>query len=105
MTELTVGFWNMLADGLAEGEFMTADPSLLHWKTKRGAAVVDKLAEMFQTCDLIGVVENDHFFQILRMLNEVPVLHLCTFKPPIYISPSRLCRDAEYNKGGLSVSK
>jgi hypothetical protein len=26
-------------------------------------------------------------------------LHLCTFKPPIYISPSRLCRDAEYNKG------
>ena len=70
MTELTVGFWNMLADGLAEGEFMTADPSLLHWKTKRGAAVVAKLAEMFQTCDLIGVVENDHFFQILRMLNE-----------------------------------
>jgi hypothetical protein len=26
-------------------------------------------------------------------------------KPPIYISPSRLCRDAEYNKGGLSVTK
>ena len=32
-------------------------------------------------------------------------LHLCTFKPPIYISPSRHSRDAEYNKGGLSVSK
>jgi hypothetical protein len=29
------------------------------------------------------------------------ILHLCTFKPPIYISPYRLCRDAEYNKGGF----
>jgi hypothetical protein len=33
-------------------------------------------------------------------------LHISKFmKPTIYISPSRLCRDAEYNKGGLSVSK
>ena len=38
-------------------------------------------------------------------LKNRPILHLCTFKPPIYISPSRHSRDAEYNKGGLSVTK
>ena len=69
-----VGFWNMLADGLSAGEFMgptvvdTRDVAL--WP-KRREGVVRVLGAMLEHCDLVGVVENDKYPEVLERLREI----------------------------------
>jgi hypothetical protein len=70
---LTVGFWNILADGLSAGEFMSRTPdeslNIALWE-KRGPKVARILSEMLQTCALVGVVENDHAQGLLHCLQR-----------------------------------
>ena len=68
---LVVGFWNMLADGLSQGEFMTrgGDIQTTAWNARKHK-IVDVLVEMLYSCDIVGVAENDHFHWILGELNR-----------------------------------
>lgn len=68
---LTVATWNMLADGLSKGEFMTmgGDAEVTHW-SKRGprvAAVIKELL-MEQNVHIVAIVESDRFHWLLEEL-------------------------------------
>ena len=67
---IKVGVWNMLADGLSKGEFMSEDPASIVWAV-RGPRVINILNNMFAAgYDVIVVLENDHFLNILEGLNN-----------------------------------
>jgi hypothetical protein len=70
-TTIKVGFWNMLSDGLSQGEFLSSggDANNTTWD-KRKVMVVSVLRDMLTKCDVVGVVENDHFHYLLNELNE-----------------------------------
>ena len=63
------GFWNILADGLAYGEFIskTGDSYTIPWD-KRGPKVCNILKEMMNECDFVCTVENDMCLNILSEL-------------------------------------
>jgi hypothetical protein len=46
-----------------------------------------------------------HYHFGIRTHTYIDILHLCTFKTPILYIANQLCWFAEYNKGGLSVTK
>jgi hypothetical protein len=62
---MRISIWNILADGLSTGEFLTKDD--VQWCNRRHRIVsmIDKLS-----VDLIATVENDHPLWILNELKE-----------------------------------
>ena len=70
-TIVTVGFWNILAEGLSAGELMSPtmgeEVALWAW---RGPLIVQTMSKMFEQCALIGVVENDKPQYLLRELRQ-----------------------------------
>lgn len=72
MTEIYCGFWNMLANGLAHGEFMTngGDNLNVDWLVRK-SKIVNCLSMMLEQCGFVVVVENDHYYYLLNELNKV----------------------------------
>ncbi len=71
-TTVTVGFWNILAEGLSAGEFMspTEGENVALW-ANRGPRIVEAMTNMFSKgCALIGVVENDKPRYLLAELQK-----------------------------------
>ena len=69
--DLSVGLYNVLADGLALGEFATYEGDAeLVW-VSRGPKVVEVIVAMLERYDVVVTVENDHFFSILDQLREI----------------------------------
>ena len=71
-TTVTVGFWNILAEGLSAGEFMspTDGENVALW-ANRGPRIVEAMSNMFaKGCALIGVVENDKPRYLLAELKK-----------------------------------
>jgi hypothetical protein len=69
---ICVGFWNMLADALSMGEFMSNGGDLVSctWN-KRGPKVAQVLRDMFTSgANIVGVVENDHYHWLLHELQK-----------------------------------
>lgn len=62
------GVWNILADGLSAGEFMT-DGGDIDWQIRR-EKIIDCLTNMLRVCDFVVTIENDHFSFILHELNN-----------------------------------
>lgn len=69
--KIKCGFWNILADGLGNGEFMTdgGDKICIEWETRKHR-VMNVLCSMMEICDIIVTVENDHFHWILNELQK-----------------------------------
>jgi hypothetical protein len=54
---LRAAFWNLLADGLSEGEFITPNGDKdTNWSDRRDS-VVEVLSQMMNNSDLIGTVD------------------------------------------------
>jgi uncharacterized protein (DUF924 family) len=72
MAELVgLGFWNMLADGMAYNEFATwGGDELLAWSA-RCEKIVQILAEGLSKCDVFAVVECDHALHLYQRLLPV----------------------------------
>jgi hypothetical protein len=67
---IKVGFWNMLAVGLSDDGFVTEDPESIDWAI-RGPKILAVLNRMFdEGYDVISVVENDMFLNILEGLQK-----------------------------------
>ena len=68
---ITFASWNILADGLSQGEFMSAEgDGPLDWK-QRGLCVTKVLEDMFeQGVGIVATQENDHYFSLLQKLQE-----------------------------------
>jgi hypothetical protein len=68
---LNFATWNMLADGMSYGEFMTdaGDGPVTVWPV-RGPRVLDVCVEAMRSSAVLAVQENDHFFEILHALRE-----------------------------------
>ena len=68
---LNFATWNMLADGMSYGEFMTdaGDRPVTVWPV-RGPRVLDVCVEAMRSSAVLAVQENDHFFEILHALRE-----------------------------------
>ena len=68
MSNIKVGFWNMLAVGLSNDGFVTENPESIDWAV-RGPKVVAIIKQMFDDgYDVVSVVENDMFLYILEGL-------------------------------------
>ena len=68
MSNIKVGFWNMLAVGLSDDGFVTENPESIDWAI-RGPKVVAVIKQMFdEGYDVVSVVENDMFLNILEGL-------------------------------------
>ena len=70
--QLKIAFLNLLADGLigddSAGEFMCKSPKNLGWNI-RGPKIIDLINKLFAAgYDIVSVVENDHFLNILEGL-------------------------------------
>jgi len=68
---INVATWNILADGLSYGEFLSADgDEEIKWEN-RGNRIVDSLKKMFNGgIDIIATQENDHPTEILDKLGS-----------------------------------
>ena len=70
MSNIKVGFWNMLAVGLSNDGFVTENPESIDWVV-RGPKVVAIIKQMFdEGYDVVSVVENDMFLYILEGLQS-----------------------------------
>ena len=70
MSNIKVGFWNMLAVGLSNDGFVTENPESIDWAV-RGPKVVAVIKQMFDDgYDVVSVVENDMFLYILEGLQS-----------------------------------
>lgn len=69
--DIRCGFWNILADGLGHGEFITngGDEVCVDWSVRK-KGILSVLNEMFNVCDIVVTVENDHFHWLLNKLNK-----------------------------------
>jgi hypothetical protein len=70
---LTLGCFNVLADGLSAGEFLCegGDDASTRWQIRK-TKLCNVLSSMLEDCLVVVTTENDHFFSIL---NEVRVRH------------------------------
>jgi hypothetical protein len=70
-TVVKLGLWNMLADGLSTGEFMSkgGDAKCCVWDARKHK-VAAVIREMLGTLDIVGVVENDHYHWLLAELQK-----------------------------------
>lgn len=68
---ITFASWNILADGLSQGEFMSAEGDVaLDW-VRRGLNVAKVLEDMFdQGVGIVATQENDHFFSLLQKVQN-----------------------------------
>jgi hypothetical protein len=68
---MKVGLWNILADGLSEGEFLTARGKLDTMWICRRERIVEILKNMILSgVDIIATIENDHPLWILNEIRE-----------------------------------
>ena len=64
--------WNILADGLSNGEFVSANGDrALNW-AQRGEGILQTLHEMLleKNVSIVATQENDHYFSLLNKLQE-----------------------------------
>lgn len=68
---IKLGFWNMLSDGLSQNEFMCrgGDKRCTAWEARQ-TKVLSVIIGLLESCDVVGVVENDHFHSILNGLTK-----------------------------------
>jgi hypothetical protein len=71
MYTLSCGIWNILADGLANGEFMTNGGDIINvdWNTRR-SKILECIEQMLNICGFVVTIENDHFHYFLNELNK-----------------------------------
>lgn len=101
LNNLTVATWNILADGLAYGEFLTdeGDAKVTNWDM-RCPRIVTTMSQMFENgVDLIATQENDHPEEILRGINvhTVDMIVLDKWKNPAKHSTALAMNSAERN--------
>ena len=82
--EITIGTFNLLASGLAEGEFLTlgGDKINLNWDLRK-EKLADVLTAMIKECDIIVTQENDSFFSLLKQIRQKSgknINGICCFK-------------------------
>ena len=101
-------FWNMLADGMSNGEFATwGGDEMLTWSARSGR-VLQILAEGLAKCDIFAVVECDRAMNLYqRLLPHMPdlrALWVIAAAPVHPLSPSNSKVKGVSNARALSVT-
>ena len=75
---LSVGSFNILSDGLSNGEFLCegGDKQSCDWRVRR-ERIAAVIVSMLETCDVVVTQENDHFFCLIDLINTTMDIHIC----------------------------